>query len=256
MSSDDTLQARLQREAEFHDTKYSTGEESYPSHYSVGPTQYVYTQMRDALGDLNGKHVLEVGCGEGWITRELAQRGAIVSAFDISPQAAENTRKVLAADNLLERCTVGVMPAERLSYADDSFDIALGFAIIHHLDLGKALAELHRVLKPGGVGYFAEPLATNPAIALYRRLTPQYRTPDERPLVLSELPGLLSAFRTYEHREFYLTALGAIALTYVPGGARLFPSLSNGLHRIDRALLRAVPALGSWAWYTLLKVTK
>ena len=164
MSSENTLEARLQREAQFHDTKYSGGD-SYPSHYAVGPTQYVYTQMREALGDLNGKHVLEVGCGEGWITRELAQRGAIVSAFDISPQAAENTRKVLAADNLLERCTIGVMPAEMLSYPDNSFDIAIGFAIIHHLDLGKALAELHRVLKPGGVGYFAEPLATNPLIA-------------------------------------------------------------------------------------------
>jgi ubiquinone/menaquinone biosynthesis C-methylase UbiE len=228
MSSEDTLEARLQREAQFHDTKYSGGD-SYPSHYAVGPTQYVYTQMRDALGDLNGKHVLEVGCGEGWITRDLAQRGAIVSAFDISPQAAENTRKILAADNLLERCTVGVMPAEKLSYADNSFDIAIGFAIIHHLDLGKALAELHRVLKPGGVGYFAEPLATNPLIAVYRRLTPQYRTPDERPLVLRELPQLLSPFSAYEHREFYLTALGAIALTYLPGGARLFPSLSGGL---------------------------
>ncbi len=255
MSTEDTLEARLQREAQFHDTKYSGGD-SYPAHYSVGPTQYVYNRMRDALGPLDGKHVLEVGCGEGWITRDLAQRGARISAFDISPQAAENTRRVLAAENLLERCTVGVMPAEKLQYPDNSFDIAIGFAIIHHLDLGKALAELHRVLRPGGVAYFAEPLATNPAIALYRRLTPQYRTPDERPLVLRELPQLLAAFRTYEHQEFYLTALGAIALTYVPGGARLFPGLSAGLHAIDRVMLRAVPALGSWAWYTMIKVTK
>lgn len=255
MSSEDTLEARLQREVEFHDTKYSVGD-SYPAHYAVGPTQYVYTQMRDVLGDLNGKHVLEVGCGEGWITRELAQRGARVSAFDISPQAAENTQRMLAAENLLHRCTIGVMPAEKLEYADNSFDIAIGFAIIHHLELGSALAELHRVLKPGGVGYFAEPLATNPLIAVYRRLTPKYRTPDERPLVLSELPRLLAAFSAYEHREFYLTALGAISLTYVPGGARLFPSLSNGLHRFDRLLLRAVPALGAWAWYTIIKVTK
>ncbi len=255
MSSEDTLEARLQREAQFHDTKYSGGD-SYPAHYSVGPTQYVYTQMRDALGDLHGKHVLEIGCGEGWITRDLAQRGARISAFDISPQAAENTRRILAADKLLERCSVGVMPAEKLQYPDNSFDIAVGFAIIHHLELGKALAELHRVLKPGGVGYFAEPLATNPLIAVYRRLTPQYRTPDERPLVLRELPQLLSAFSSYEHREFYLTALGAIALTYLPGGARLFPSLSKGLHRVDRMLLRALPALGSWAWYTMIKVTK
>jgi hypothetical protein len=112
------------------------------------------------------------------------------------------------------------------------------------------------VLKPGGVAWFAEPLATNPLIQVYRRMTPQYRTPDEKPLTLSELPSLLAAFSSFEHREFYLTALGAIGLTYLPGGMRVFPALSSGLHRVDRVLLRAIPALGNWAWYTLLRVVK
>ena len=80
------------------------------------------------------------------------------------------------------------MPAERLSYSDSVFDLAVGFAIIHHLDLKPALAELHRVLKPGGVAFFAEPLGTNPAIQLYRRLTPQFRTEDERPSCSRSFP--------------------------------------------------------------------
>ena len=249
------LQARLEREAQFHDDKYSSGDHT-PRHYGAWPTQYVYTEMRDALGDLKGKRVLEYGCGEGWITRDLAQRGGEVCAFDISPQAAENTRGVLTRANVLERCRVDVMPAERLVYESDSFDLAAGFAIIHHLDLPSALKELHRVLKPGGVAYFAEPLATNPAIALYRRLTPQYRTADEAPLELAKLPSLLRAFSAFEHREFYLTALGAVALTYLPGGNRLFPHVSAPLHRLDRGIFRMLPGLGSWAWYTVLKITK
>ena len=254
-SRDPLLETRLQREAQFHDAKYSGGD-LYPRHYAAWPTQYVYTQMRDCLGDLHGQRVLEYGCGEGWITRDLARLGGKVCAFDISPQAAENTKRVLAAESLLDRCSVDVMPAERLVYESESFDVAVGFAIIHHLDLGKALAELHRVLKPGAVGYFAEPLATNPLIQLYRRMTPQFRTADEQPLVLSQLPSLLSSFRSFEHREFYLTALAAVAMTYAPGGSRLFPALSAPLHRLDHALLRAIPRLGSWAWYTLLKITK
>jgi SAM-dependent methyltransferase len=256
MSTEDPLlEARLQREAQFHDTKYAGGD-TMPRHYAAWPTQYVYTEMRDALGDLAGKRVLEYGCGEGWITRDLATRGAQVRAFDISPQAAENTRALLGASGLLERCTVGVMPAERLDYPDASFDLAVGFAIIHHLDLTAALKELHRVLKPGGCAYFAEPLATNPLIQAYRRVTPQFRTPDEAPLELAKLPALLSAFSSFEHREFYLTALGAVALTYLPGGARLFPHVSAPLHRLDRGILRLFPALGSWAWYTVLKITR
>ena len=78
---DPLLEARLKREAEFHDTKYGTG--GSPRHYAVGPTQYVYSQMRDALGDLHGKRVLEYGCGEGWITRDLVELGGTVCAFDI-----------------------------------------------------------------------------------------------------------------------------------------------------------------------------
>ncbi len=249
------LDSRLEREAEFHDKKYAH-HDATPRHYAAMPTQYVYEQMRDALGDLTGKRVLEYGCGEGWVTSDLARRGGEVHAFDISPQAAENTRRRLASLDLLSQCRVEVMPAERLAFADSFFDVAVGFAIIHHLDLPKALAELHRVLKPGGVAYFAEPLATNPLIQAYRHLTPQFRTADEAPLYLSKLPTLLSAFSAYEHREFYLTALGAIALTYVPGGQRLFPRVSAALHGLDRRLLRAIPALGPLAWYTLIKVSK
>jgi SAM-dependent methyltransferase len=255
MSSQDPLEARLGREAQFHDSKYGGGD-LYPRHYRAVPTQYVYTQMRDAIGDLRGKRVLEYGCGEGWLTSDLARAGGTVCAFDISPQAAENTRQTLAAAQLLDRCSIEVMPAERLSYPTAFFDVAVGFAIIHHLDLAKALAELHRVLKPGGVAWFAEPLATNPLIQVYRKLTPQFRTPDEQPLTLSQLPSLLASFDSFEHREFYLTALGAVALTYLPAGMRVFPALSASLHRVDRFLLRAIPPLGNWAWYTLVKITR
>lgn len=254
MNNPAPLAARLKREADYHDTKYAGGRT--PRHYLVGPTQYIYERMRESLGDLRDREVLECGCGEGWITCDLAQRGARVTAFDISPQAVHNTRSALAAAQLLDRCSVDVMPAEHLTYPAESFDVAVGFAIIHHLDVPRALAELHRVLKPGGIACFAEPLATNPLIRAYRKLTPQFRTVDERPLVLSELAGLLAQFRSFRHREFYLTALGAIALTYVPGGARHFPSVSAALHRVDQGVLSVFPGLGKWAWYSLIHVTR
>jgi SAM-dependent methyltransferase len=253
-SHDPSLDARLEREAKFHDTKYDGGQS--PRHYSVSPSNFIYDQMRLALGDLSGKSVLEYGCGSGWMTHDLVALGGRISAFDISPQAVRNTQASLAAAGLADRCSVDVMPAERLIYPTDTFDVAVGFAIIHHLDVPRALEELHRVLKPGGVAYFAEPLDTNPLIRAYRKLTPQFRTADEQPLELGKLSALLASFSSYEHREFYLTALGAVALTYLPGGVRLFPRLSAALHRVDRRLLHSVPQLGNWAWYTLLKVTK
>jgi len=50
------------------------------------------------------------------------------------------------------------MNAEELKFADDYFDIVCGGAILHHLDLNKALSEIARVLKPDGKAIFVEPL--------------------------------------------------------------------------------------------------
>jgi hypothetical protein len=134
--------------------------------------------------------------------------------------------------------------------------MVIGFAILHHLDLKLAIADMYRVLKPGGVAYFAEPLGTNPLINLYRRLTPQYRTMDEEPLDLKALAPLLSKFSKVEHTDYYVTSLAAIALAYLPFGRRLYPAVNRQLMKLDDELLRIFPSLGRLAWYTILTLRK
>lgn len=212
--------------------------------------------MLGMAGDLSGKRVLEYGCGEGWITRDLMRKGAMVSAFDTSAEAVRRTREILVSDGVADRCSVVQMGAERLDYPDDAFDMAVGFAIIHHLDLNLTIPELYRVLKPGGVAYFAEPLGSNPLINLYRRLTPQYRTKDEEPLDLKALVPLFGRFCEVEHTDFYITALAAVALAYLPFGRRLYPAVNRRLMKFDDGLLRRFPGLGRLAWYTTLTLRK
>lgn len=106
-------------------------------------------------GDRSGKHVLEYGCGEGWITRDLAHQGALVSAFDISAEAVRKTHQILVSAGLSEQCRVARMGAERLDYPDRSFVIAIDFAILHHLELETAVTEFCRVRKPDGVAFVA-----------------------------------------------------------------------------------------------------
>lgn len=249
------LSRRHAAESDFHDRKYGEGE-GFPRHYAVNPTYPIYQRMLALAGDQSNRSVLEYGCGEGWISRDLALAGARLSAFDISAEAVARTREVLARAGVADRCSVEQMGAERLRYADDTFDSAIGFAILHHLDIEMAMAELYRVLKPGGVAYFAEPLATNPLINLYRRLTPQYRTPDEAPLDLDAMAPLFSRFRSVSHTEYYVTALAAVAVAYLPFGHRVFPGLNRALMKVDDGLLRAFPGLGRLAWYTILKLEK
>jgi ubiquinone/menaquinone biosynthesis C-methylase UbiE len=249
------LASRHKAESDFHDLKYGRGE-GYPRHYAVNPTYPIYLKMLKFAGNPSGKTVVEYGCGEGWITRDLAQRGASVSAFDISAAAVRRTQNVVASAGLSNRCHVSQMGAERLDYPDESFDLSIGFAILHHLDIELAIAELYRVLKPGGVAYFAEPLGGNPLINFYRRLTPQYRTEDETPLDLKALAPLLVRFREVEHTDYYVTALASVVLVYLPFGRWLYPTVNRQLMKLDDVLLRKLPSLGRLAWYTILKLKK
>ncbi len=249
------LGARHQSESQFHDAKYGEGDH-YPKHYAVNPTYPVYQAMLEMAGDLDGSRVLEYGCGEGWITRDLVRSGAEVCAFDISEEAVRKTQQVVEREGARRHCEVRRMGAERLDYPDASFDCAIGFAILHHLDLQLATDELYRVLKPGGVAFFAEPVAGNPLLDLYRHLTPQYRTRDEAPLDLKRFLPTLGQFREVRHQEYYLTALAGLGLIYLPLGQRLYGAINPRLMRLDERLLKRFPALGRWAWYTVLTLSK
>src|SRR5258708_24415163 len=74
------------------------------------------------------------------------------------------------------------MEAHHTSFHDANFELVVGRSIIHHLDWEAAIREVGRILKPGGVAVFTEPLGGNPAAKLIRKLTPKARTRDERPV--------------------------------------------------------------------------
>ncbi len=252
----DQLAERHRSEALFHDQKYETGS-STPRHYRSHPTAPVFERLFSLVADnLSRARVLEYGCGTGWITSLLARRGASVLAFDISPEAVAQTQQVLASQGLLQQCDVEVMPGEHLRCDDNSVDTAIGFAILHHLQLDLALRELHRVLKPGGRAVFAEPLDSNPLIRMYRRLTPRYRTPDERPLDLDTFAAHVRRFSGYSHQEQLLLASAALVCCYIPGLSSLAAPLQRLLMKADDAILRAWPSAGRWAWYTIIVLEK
>jgi len=144
------LASRHEAESEFHDRKYGRGE-GFPRHYAVHPTYPIYLRMLKMTGNLAGKQVLEYGCGDGGITRDLAQNGAMVSTFDISAEAVNKTHQMLASGGLPDRWRIAQMGAERLDYPHECFDMAVGFATLHHLELKFAITEPYRAPRPRGV---------------------------------------------------------------------------------------------------------
>jgi SAM-dependent methyltransferase len=203
----------------------------------------------EKLGDLRGKHVLDYGCGHGMAAVVLARRGAAVTAFDLSPGYVREAEDRAAANGVSVRFAVA--DGERLPFADRSFDAVWGSAILHHLDLARAGAELRRVLAPGGVAVFCEPWGGNPLLEFARRRLPypgKHRTPDERPLTGKDLLPLREHFPALRVDGFQLFGM----VRRVWRG----PRLGACLDALDGRLLRSVPGLGNWCRYVVLTLPR
>ena len=115
--------------------------------------------MMERLGGrVEGQRVLEIGCGRGVGTEIIFDRfGAReVHAFDLDPDMIERARKRLSAYPR-ERLKLFVGDAECIEASDASYDAVFDFGIIHHVpDWQRAVAEVARVLKPGGRFFFEE----------------------------------------------------------------------------------------------------
>lgn len=113
-----------------------------------------------------GMDVLELGCGTGYFTRELAGSGANITAIDVSPELLNIARANCSAPNVRYE----IQNAYALSYADGTFDSVVGSSVLHHLEIEEALRQIHRVLKPDGTISFTEPNMLNPQIAIQKNV--------------------------------------------------------------------------------------
>jgi 2-polyprenyl-6-hydroxyphenyl methylase/3-demethylubiquinone-9 3-methyltransferase len=103
----------------------------------------------EALGDLGGRRVLDAGCGGGLVARELAAAGAEVVGVDRSLGSLGVARRAVGRSTGSFRPLQGRL--ERLPFAGGSFDAVVAADVLEHLpDLPAAVAELARVLAPGG----------------------------------------------------------------------------------------------------------
>lgn len=103
-----------------------------------------------------GDRVLEVGCGQGHLTEAIASRGVDIIGVDANPRAPE----------VAENGRIRHMSAESLDFEDRTFDTVISVHAIEHIQhLSQALAEMVRVLKPGGRAVFVYP--AEPVQGLY-----------------------------------------------------------------------------------------
>ncbi len=104
------------------------------------------------LAELAGKRILEVGSGAGGHSALFARHGAEVTSLDITFHRARSTdAKFRLMGEAAGACDAMQSDAESLPFKDDAFDIVYSNGVLHHTgDIGRALDEAYRVLKPGG----------------------------------------------------------------------------------------------------------
>ena len=135
------------------DPAVASGYDSFAEAYSAENeasllnAYYERPAMLALAGDVAGRRILDAGCGSGPLFAALRDRGAIVTGFDKSAGMVELARRRLGDDADLQVADLG----SPLPFPDGRFDDVIASLVLHYLeDWAPALAELRRVLKPGG----------------------------------------------------------------------------------------------------------
>jgi ubiquinone/menaquinone biosynthesis C-methylase UbiE len=142
----------------YHDWEAGTYDEKWSISYDERCTDYAVGRFKANAGETGWPypHAMELGSGTGFFLLNLMQGGVIKrgSVTDLSPGMVQVALR--NARNLGLDVDGRVADAERIPYDDDSFDLVVGHAVLHHIpDIPAAFREILRVLKPGGRFVFA-----------------------------------------------------------------------------------------------------
>jgi len=162
------------------------------------------------------KKVLEIGCGIGIDGLEFVMAGADYTGIDISEKSLDLAKKYFELNN--KKGNLIIADAEKLSFADNSFDLVYSWGVLHHTpDIKQALKEVYRVLKPKGeiciMVYNRHSLVAIQLYLLYgllkcrpfinfKELFAKYHeSPGTKALTIKEIKGLLSSFKNVKIKK-------------------------------------------------------
>jgi ubiquinone/menaquinone biosynthesis C-methylase UbiE len=193
--------------------------------------------------------VLVVGCGSGEDVMRVAKLGAIAHGFDLSAEMLDLAKSLAARENLT--ATFELMPSEKLTYADNFFDVILMRDILHHVEIPATVAELQRVSKPNALWVINEiyshtwtykvrhsrfvdkVLYKKMSKAVYGNITP-YITQDERKMTEADMRLATAPIseKLFEAHFYFLVT-------------RLIPEYwHDAWSKVDRAFLKLFRPLG------------
>jgi ubiquinone/menaquinone biosynthesis C-methylase UbiE len=248
--------------------------ENNPERYVIRDSPIWHRDMSDKLAELlapvQGKRILELGCGLGKYSVWLAKQGANVVAMDVGHHlvaAAEALARVNQVDCQFRQGNIVEPP-----FDSASFDVVIGLGVLHHLstaDVQQAIRECHRVLKANGKAVFYESVENSRLFNFVQNLFPagDKRSTWYRPSILRR-----KAWKDYvaslDDRDMTNHELLSAGSKFFRG-VRVYPYgflirftrlLGNNFYdpllKLDRALFKYLPSLGYYSQAVLIEYQK
>jgi len=172
----------------------------------------------------NATRGLDVGCGDGILTRAAARREIAMLGVDVSPQMIDLARARTGADARIEYCVADIMTD---TFAERSFDFVMTINMVHHVVLADVVPRLARLVAPGGVLLIQDVVTRSGARYLPLNAVAAVRSRFRRLVMRSRIaPPVAALYDAHGEGEVYLEpAQVAPAYSMLLPGARVFQHL-------------------------------
>lgn len=250
----DSISNRHYIEEAYHDKETKKG--VFKAGHSIAGEMSYYKFFYDLIGDVYGLTVLDVGCGTGWLSIKLAECGAKVYGIDISGELIKTAKANAHGVKGNFQIEFNRIALEDIKFENDFFDIVIGSAILHHTDIKVSLQNIFHAVKPRGRAIFIEPLNENPALRLWRILTPKRRSPTERALRNEDLKYIMNVFPKSKCHYFGLSSIISYgAMMYFPKSS-IIKKANNFLEKFDMLLSNRINSIGPMHAVVVLELQK
>lgn len=200
------------------------------------PLEYAY----NLLNNVQGKTVLDLGCGSGENVIVLVQRGAQVIGIDISPDLIDLAKRRAQEAGIV--ADLRVRSAYDTGLPDHSVDVIFCIALIHHLDILRVQREMARILREGGYIVLKEPILFSNTYDRFRKLFPARMNVSnyEHPLSSGEFKSLTQGYFVCSNARFF-------RLPFIPLLSHVFSRVPDSAWRASNWIINSFPFATSYA---------